>query len=172
MILKFHLSIEDFSTGAIGNGRQGDGFARPMADARTRGASPGVNDLARLCGASGLDPIWTALRTSIETQSRNWPPAIACTRLYANSNSGNGILRPETFDRARRHEPRRRSKRLSRPTAAAASRRNIMLFCGVGSHVGARRLPGGGRSPTETSAFLGTILWRAPRITGTWLTFA
>jgi hypothetical protein len=41
------------------------------------------------------------------------------------------------------NEPRRRPKRLSRPTDAAASRGNVVLFCGVGNHVNLRRLPGG-----------------------------
>jgi hypothetical protein len=80
MILKLHLSIEDIITGAIGNGRQADGLARPMADARTRGASRGVNILARLSSAS---------RQRLST---------------ARAAS----------------EPRRRSKRNSIPTAAAA----------------------------------------------------
>jgi hypothetical protein len=44
---------------------------------------------------------------------------------------------------------RRRPKRLSRPTDAAASRGNVVLFCGVGNHSGSRGLPGGGRSPAK-----------------------
>ena len=52
----------------------------------------------------------------------------------ANSNSGNGNLRPETFNCTAANEPRRRSKILSRPTAAALSRGNVALFCGGGNH--------------------------------------
>jgi hypothetical protein len=38
---------------------------------------------------------------------------------------------------------RRRPKRLSRPTDAAASRGNVVLFCGVGNHARTCGLPGG-----------------------------
>jgi hypothetical protein len=41
------------------------------------------------------------------------------------------------------NESRRRSKRPSRPTAAAGSRGNVAPFCGGGNHVDSRRLPGG-----------------------------
>src|SRR5580658_7234955 len=41
------------------------------------------------------------------------------------------------------NEPRRRSKRLSRPTAAVASCGNVVLFCGGGNHARTRGLPGG-----------------------------
>ena len=47
------------------------------------------------------------------------------------------------------NEPRRRPKRLSRPTDTAASRGNVVLFCGGGNHAGTCRLLGGGRSPAE-----------------------
>jgi hypothetical protein len=40
-------------------------------------------------------------------------------------------------------EPRGRSERLNRPTAAAVSRGNVLLFCGGGNHVNLRGLPGG-----------------------------
>jgi hypothetical protein len=40
------------------------------------------------------------------------------------------------------NEPRRRSERLSRPTAATVSRGNVLLFCGGGNHVNLRGLPG------------------------------
>jgi hypothetical protein len=42
------------------------------------------------------------------------------------------------------NEPRRRSERLSRPTAAPVSRGNVLLFCGGGNHVNLRGLLGGG----------------------------
>jgi hypothetical protein len=41
------------------------------------------------------------------------------------------------------NEPQRRWNRLSRPTDAAASRGNVVLFYGGGNHSGLRRLPGG-----------------------------
>src|SRR5271167_708073 len=47
------------------------------------------------------------------------------------------------------NEPRRRSKRLRRPTVAAASRGNVVLFCGGGNHARTCGLPGCGRSPQE-----------------------
>jgi hypothetical protein len=61
----------------------------------------------------------------------------------ANSNLGNGILRPETFDLGAANEPQTRWDRLGRPTTAAASRGNIVLFCGLGNHVDLRGLSGG-----------------------------
>jgi hypothetical protein len=53
------------------------------------------------------------------------------------------------------NESRRRSKRPSRPTAAAASRGNVALFCGPGNHVDLRGLLGGAvgiRTPDLRSA--------------------
>jgi hypothetical protein len=41
------------------------------------------------------------------------------------------------------NEPQRPWNRLGRPTAAAASRGNVVLFCGLGNHVDLRGLPGG-----------------------------
>ena len=41
------------------------------------------------------------------------------------------------------NEPRRRPKRLSRPTDTAASRGNVVLSCGGGNHAGTCRLRGG-----------------------------
>jgi hypothetical protein len=67
----------------------------------------------------------------------------------ANSNLGNGILRPETFDPGAANEPQTRWDRLGRPTTAAASRGNIVLFYGLGNHADLRRLLGGGRSPAK-----------------------
>src|SRR5271157_514704 len=43
------------------------------------------------------------------------------------------------------NEPRRRSKSPSRPTAAAASRGNVVLFYGRGNHARTRGLPGGAK---------------------------
>jgi hypothetical protein len=40
-------------------------------------------------------------------------------------------------------EPQRRWNRLGRPTAAAASRGNVLLFCGLGNHVDLRGVLGG-----------------------------
>jgi hypothetical protein len=40
-------------------------------------------------------------------------------------------------------EPQRRWNRLGRPTAAAASRGNVVLFCGLGNHVDLRGVLGG-----------------------------
>jgi hypothetical protein len=91
--------------------------------------------------AKASDPIW---RRDEEKVSRSNPPFEIGGRWHvANSNLGNGILRPETFDRAAANEPQRRQNRLGRPTAASASRRNVVLSCGVGNHVGLRGLPGG-----------------------------
>jgi hypothetical protein len=73
----------------------------------------------------------------------------------ANSNLGNGILRPETFDLGAANEPQTRWDRLGRPTTAAVSRGNIVLFCGLGNHVDLRGLAGGAegnRTPDLCSA--------------------
>jgi hypothetical protein len=49
----------------------------------------------------------------------------------------------QRLSRRAANEPRRRSERLSRLTAAPVSRRNVALFCGRGNHVGTRGLAGG-----------------------------
>ena len=58
------------------------------------------------------------------------PSTYASTNTAANSNSGNGNLRPETFGRSRRQWGAETAEKLSRPTDAAASRGNVVLFCG------------------------------------------
>src|ERR1700719_4705929 len=67
----------------------------------------------------------------------------------ANSNLGNGYLRPETLGETRRE----RSPERAKPTAETGSPRtgygNVGLFLTLGSHVGLRGLPGGGRSPVK-----------------------
>jgi hypothetical protein len=107
-----------------------------VAQARTPGASAGVtNDplLTRL--SSGDDP---SHPNRVKRRGSN--PHV---HRVANSNSGNGNLRPETFDGTRRNEPRRRPKRVSSPAAAPVSRGNVLLFCGAGNRAGRRGLPGG-----------------------------
>jgi hypothetical protein len=47
------------------------------------------------------------------------------------------------------NERQRRWKALGRPWTPAASRENVVLFCGLGNHVNLRGLPGGGRSPEK-----------------------
>jgi hypothetical protein len=61
----------------------------------------------------------------------------------ANSNLGNGNLRPETFGRTRQELPLRIADRLLRPILGEASYGNVVLSCGVGNHVDLRGLPGG-----------------------------
>ena len=65
---------------------------------------------------------------------------------FANSNSGNGNLRPETLGAPRREKFSQRAK----PTAETGSPRagygNVALFLTLGNHVGLRGLPGGARS--------------------------
>ena len=69
--------------------------------------------------------------------------AIARRKLLAQSNSGNGNLRPETLGAAGRE----RSPERAKPTAETISPRtgygNGGLFLTLGTHVGLRRLPGG-----------------------------
>ena len=55
------------------------------------------------------------------------------------------------------NEPRRRSERLSRPTAAPVSRGNVLLFCGGGNHVNSNRDALGGASHSLRA-------WRMSRI--------
>ena len=69
-------------------------------------------------------------------------PTRARDETVANSNSGNGNLRPKTSTARAANEPRRRPKRLIRPTDTAASRGNVVLFCGGGNHARTRGLPG------------------------------
>src|SRR5271168_3398836 len=69
--------------------------------------------------------------------------AIARRKLLAQSNSGNGNLRPETLGAA----GRKRSPERAKPTAETISPRtgygNVGLFLTLGTHVGLRGLPGG-----------------------------
>jgi hypothetical protein len=89
--------------------------------------------------------------------SRFEPEAFEIERggQVANSNLGNGILRPETFDPGAANEPQTRWDRLGRPTTAAASRGNIVQICGLGNHADLRRLLGGGRSPSKPVSVAG-----------------
>jgi hypothetical protein len=64
------------------------------------------------------------------------------TRAVSKALTADTELSPRKTARAD-NEPRRRSKRPSRPTAAAASSGNVVLFCGGGNHVDLRGLPGG-----------------------------
>jgi hypothetical protein len=64
------------------------------------------------------------------------PPAAILAR--PSRLSGGSRLKPATAN-----GPRRPPKRLGRPTEAAASRGNVVLFCGGGNHFVSRGLPGG-----------------------------
>jgi hypothetical protein len=101
--------------------RPADGLVGSVAHARTPGTRAGVK--------SKLNP--------------QGPFEIECGVHLANSNLGNGILQPETSTRRAANEPQRRRKGLGRPTAAATSLGNVVLFCGPGNHVNLRGLPGG-----------------------------
>ena len=102
-----------------------DGLARPMAGARTRGAGADVkNHPPLLTGfrASGwshapgpLRPLSTKHRGSV---AHNWPTLITWALAFANSNSGNEIVRPETLGPARRELSPKRAK----PTAETVFR--------------------------------------------------
>jgi hypothetical protein len=59
------------------------------------------------------------------------------------------------------NEPRRRPKRLSRPTDAAASRGNVVIFCGGGNHVGLRGLRGGAEGIRTDGHRAGAVRSRA-----------
>jgi hypothetical protein len=108
-----------------------------VAHAGTPGAGAGVtNDLPTLvCVPAGRDP-------SIPTGqvSRFAPPKrpfeIRRGGHVANSNLGNGNLRPETLGETRRE----RSPERAKPTAETCSPRtsygNVGLFLTLGSHVG------------------------------------
>ena len=67
----------------------------------------------------------------------------------ANSNLGNGNLRPETFGENARNCPRESPDRQLRPILIEPSYGNVVLSCAGGNHVGLCRLPGGGRSPEK-----------------------
>ena len=61
----------------------------------------------------------------------------------ANSNLGNGNLRPETFGKTRQELPLRIAGPLLRPVLGEASYGNVVLSCREGNHVNLRGLPGG-----------------------------
>jgi hypothetical protein len=52
----------------------------------------------------------------------------------------------------------RRWNGLGRRTSTAASRGNVVLFCGLGNHVGLRGLLGGGRSPEKPVSYPRSLL--------------
>ena len=109
--------------------RSSDGLARPMAGARARGAGARIG-IDRPCDRLS----WTVIR-------RDWPLAIERSRLLANTNSGNGNLRPETLGATRRETSPERAK----PTAETGS-----LRAGYGN-VGLISDPGKSRRFAPTS---------------------
>jgi hypothetical protein len=64
-------------------------------------------------------------------------------RTVANSNLGNGNLRPETFGETRLELPLRVAEPPAETGPWEATYGNVVLSCGVGNHVGLRGLPGG-----------------------------
>ena len=89
------------------------------------------------------------LRPRLGVRAPKWPFEIGRGGHLANSNLGNGNVRPETLGDTRRE----RSPERAKPTAETGSPRtgygNVGLFLTLGSHVGLRGLPGGGRSPDK-----------------------
>jgi hypothetical protein len=61
----------------------------------------------------------------------------------ANSNLGNGNLRPETFGETRQELPMRITEPPAETGPWEATYGNVVLSCRVGNHVGLRGLPGG-----------------------------
>jgi hypothetical protein len=61
----------------------------------------------------------------------------------ANTNLGNGNLRPETFGETRRELARVGVEQSAETNPGAASYGNVVLSCGIGNHVVLRGLPGG-----------------------------
>jgi hypothetical protein len=80
---------------------------------------------------------------------RDWPPAIERFQLLANTNSGNGKLRPETLGAPRRETSPERAKRTAETGSLRAGYGNVGLIPTLGSLADSRRLLGGGRSPTK-----------------------
>ena len=62
---------------------------------------------------------------------------------FANSNSGNGNLRPETLGATRREKSAQRAKPTVETGSPHAGYGNVALFLTLGNHVGLRGLPGG-----------------------------
>src|SRR6202042_1028947 len=94
--------------------------------------------------------------SSVEVRAPQRPFEIRRGGHVANSNLGNGnvytlpiaaleteICGQRLWTACATNEPRGRSERLSRRTAAAVSRGNVLLFCAGGNHVNLRGLPGG-----------------------------
>jgi hypothetical protein len=128
-------------------GRQRE--CRPETASRSSSLKP--TDRARppllVCLPARGDP---SIRTRSSVEVR--PPHFEIGRgghTVANSNLGNGNLRPETFGRTRQELPLRIAGPLLRPVLGEVSHGNVVLSCGEGNHVGLRGLPGGGRSPAK-----------------------
>ena len=81
----------------------------------------------------------------------------------ANSNLGNGNLRPETFGKTRQELPLRIAGPLLRPVLGEASYGNVVLSCGVGNHVDLRGLPGGAEGIRTASLSLMCLFLAAVR---------
>src|SRR6202035_1917940 len=85
--------------------------------------------------------IATAIDRALRFRAGVGQPATVWTSTHsANSNSGNGNLRPETLGAPRREKFSQRAK----PTAETGSPRagygNVALFLALGNHVGLRGL--------------------------------
>src|SRR4029077_8801945 len=95
--------------------------------------------LVRLDGA--LRPLVRGKPGTCAAKSRSWTIRDRGPQPLANSNFGNGNLRPETLGAPRREKFSQRAKPTAETGAPRAGYGNVALFLTLGSHVGLRGLP-------------------------------
>jgi hypothetical protein len=89
---------------------------------------------------------------SVSTEWTHSLSGLVATASRRDLPSGQRKQRPFAGCVANRIAIGSRARAVGRPTAAAASRGNVVLFCGLGNHVDLRRLPGGAEGEPPTSA--------------------
>jgi hypothetical protein len=134
-----------------------------MAGARTRGASPDVenNPTSQSRSLTGAPFSGTRPQIPHSMSTSSWPSATVrsysgprpiTTLPLEKSNSGNENLRLETQGATRRELSSRSCRQTAETFAPRVGYGNLAAIRALGNHARLRRLPGGARSPSKPAS--------------------